>query len=171
MNVPLSTRLLDEVVRRARNQTACNAGPWEALANPGSPSTRRAAALTHVAGELAAAALSWEEFPSGYRAQVRADLVSVGAAALLWLRVFGSRQVPVKSPLPHRGSAPEHPEALFYELDLAALDPGQRWRLVEHLAERFGIPPAEVAAELMVNGYVPLLADDLTLTIDARAVL
>ena len=88
-----------------------------------------------------------------------------------WEKVFGGRQVPIKSPLPHRGSAPGHPDALFYELDLAALNPGQRWRLVEHLAARFDEPPAEVAAELMVNGYVPLLADDLTLTIDARVVL
>ena len=102
---------------------------------------------------------------------VRATIRDTAARAADWERVFGSRQIPIKSPVPHRGSAPGHASAEFYELALEQLSPEQRERLVHHLAERFEIPPAEVYVELRRHGYVPILAEDVSVSIDARCIL
>lgn len=81
-----------------------------------------------------------------------------------WLAVLGSREVVLKSPLPHLASAPGHPEALFFEMDLAALSGEQRARLIKHLSKRFGVPVSEVARDLDQVGC-PILDEDVTVCV------
>lgn len=83
--------------------------------------------------------------------------------AAWWLEVFGGDRCPIKSILPHRASLPGHPNALVYELDLAALTPEMRERLVASIAKRFNLSPAFVEFDLDNEG-VPVLADDVVVS-------
>jgi hypothetical protein len=81
-----------------------------------------------------------------------------------WEETLGTRTVHVKSPLPSMATLPGYPAAMIYELDLEMITPEQRERLVAHLAQKFGIPADEVAAQLDQHG-VPILADDCTVMV------
>lgn len=83
--------------------------------------------------------------------------------AAWWLEVFGGDRCPVKSILPQRGNLPGKPDALFYEMDIAALTPEQRGRLVQSLAKRFGYILTLV--EFSLDNYgCPVLADDVVVS-------
>lgn len=77
-----------------------------------------------------------------------------------WLQVLGSRKVELKAPFPQWKSAPGYPAALFYEIDLGALKPDQRARLIVHIARRFQVPVEEVERDLDAVGC-PILAEDV----------
>lgn len=81
-----------------------------------------------------------------------------------WMRVFGTNQVVLKSPLAHAGIFPGVGKKDCYDVDLAALTPAQRERMILHISERFDIPLEEVRAELD-NVGMPILADDVIVTI------
>jgi hypothetical protein len=85
------------------------------------------------------------------------------ARAAWWLEVFGGDRCPVKSILPHRANLPGHPNALVYEMDLAALTPEMRERLVDSIASRFSLTPDLVEFHLDDEG-VPILADDVVVS-------
>lgn len=97
---------------------------------------------------------NWKTF-----ATIRVD--SERAAA--WREVFGGDRVPVKSILPGRANLPGKMNALVYEMDIAALTPDQRSRLVASIASRFEQDPAFVEANLDREGC-PVLADDVTVS-------
>lgn len=80
-----------------------------------------------------------------------------------WLKVMGSREIAIKSPLPHLAILPDS-RAWVFDMDLEALTPEQRARLIAHLAERFHLPVAEVEANLDQEGC-PVLDEDVTVTI------
>lgn len=84
--------------------------------------------------------------------------------AAAWTAVFGGRVVPLVSPFPHEASAPGIAAAWFYQIDVTAITPGQRARLVAHIASRFDIPEAEVDAALDTVGC-PVLAEDVTVVV------
>lgn len=81
-----------------------------------------------------------------------------------WEAVFGDTNVCIKSPVPIVANLPGRPGVPIYELDLAQLTAVQRERLIAHIAAKFNIPADEVAADLDTIG-VPILADDVTITI------
>lgn len=81
-----------------------------------------------------------------------------------WLRVLGTNEVVLKSPVPHLASASGIPEALFFEMDLTALSSEQRTRLIKHLARRFHVPEQEVVRDLDRVGC-PILDTDVTVTV------
>src|SRR5581483_4842734 len=62
-----------------------------------------------------------------------------------WIEVLGSNEAPLTSPYPMTASAPGIAQGAFYSLDIAALDDGQRTRLIAYLARRFELPEEEVA--------------------------
>jgi hypothetical protein len=73
---------------------------------------------------------NWETF-----ATIRAD----SDRAESWREVFGGDRCPVKSILPARANLPGKPDALIYEMDLAALTPKMRERLIQSIAKRFSL--------------------------------
>jgi hypothetical protein len=78
-----------------------------------------------------------------------------------WLEVFEGDKAPIKSILSHRVNVPGKSDVLAYELDIAALTPEMRERLVNSIAKRFGQNPAFVEFDLD-NVGCPILADGVT---------
>ena len=75
-------------------------------------------------------------------------------------KVFGTRTVPVISPIPEWAKLPGFEEAkAVYDLDLQRISADQRERLVTHIAEKFGLEPSAVEADLDEVG-MPILADE-----------
>ncbi|MFW6136424.1 MAG: hypothetical protein ACOC7N_06345 [Chloroflexota bacterium] len=87
--------------------------------------------------------------------------------ATLWRRVFGQPdgdhpEVPIVSLIPILVQVPRHKDLQrAYQLDLNAITTRQRARLVQALAERFGLSATDVAASIDQVG-VPILARDVT---------
>jgi hypothetical protein len=75
-----------------------------------------------------------------------------------WESIFGTATVRVKSPVPVLADLPGKPNSMIFELDLEAITPEQRGKLVAHLAGKFGISAVEVEANLDDHG-VPILAE------------
>jgi hypothetical protein len=101
------------------------------------------------------------------RRPVRDFWVSVhGPRAADFEKVFGSSTVAVQSPGTRLAKLPgfDKPQEVYLlDLDWAA-EQGRRDALVEHLAQRFGIPAADVDRTLDQEG-VPILASDTTVAI------
>lgn len=72
--------------------------------------------------------------------------------AMVWGRVFQRRAVPVVSAQAVYVRIPEYGDAWCYQVDVGALDEGQRERLVLYLAEEFRQPVDEVREYLDADG-------------------
>ena len=85
-----------------------------------------------------------------------------------WLRVFHGAQLPIVTPTPMCAQLPigEHD---VYLVVLELLEEDVRDRLVQHLAEKFN-EPVDVARQVLAQEGLPILAEDLTVSIDARFV-
>lgn len=79
--------------------------------------------------------------------------------------IFGTTTVHVKSPVPEMMNLPGKPGSLAYMLDMEFLTEAQRHALVMHIANKFVIPPGDVAATLDENG-VPILAEHCVVTVE-----
>ena len=92
--------------------------------------------------------------------------------AAFWRRVFDGERVPIVSFVPQVCSLPGHEEPQWvYMLDLKAITDEQRFRLMEALAERFGLLEEEVETSLEAHG-VPILADGVSVSsTDRRLVM
>lgn len=87
-----------------------------------------------------------------------------------WERICGTREFPVISPLPVRGSAPGVEAGSFYQLDLDAMDVGLLDRILTHLCDKFQVPREEGEAHLREVG-IPILADGCSMMTDNPALL
>lgn len=94
----------------------------------------------------------------------RATIRQESERARDWQAVFGSREIPLRSPFPHEATAPGIACAWFYDIDLSLLTAGQRARLITHITTRFRIDEREVAADLDIIGC-PILAEDVIVTV------
>jgi hypothetical protein len=83
-----------------------------------------------------------------------------------WREIFGTDKVPIISPIPTMATLPgfEEPQSV-YLLDLSAITPEQREKLVQHTAERFGLDPIMVDVDLDKVG-MPILADQVVMSSD-----
>ena len=95
-----------------------------------------------------------------FKATIREDSSRVAG----WLEVFGSREIPLQSPIPILSSAPGVPEAMFFLLDLREITGEQRSRLVKYLARTFQVDEREVDETLDEVGC-PILDEDVTITV------
>ncbi len=84
--------------------------------------------------------------------------------AQAWLKVFGSHEIALCSPIPQWASAPGVPKGLFYFLDLNELTPEQRERLIVYISHRFQVDEQEVRETLDAIGC-PILDEDVTVTV------
>lgn len=81
-----------------------------------------------------------------------------------WTEIFGEPKAPILSILPHLAMLPGFNEPQeVYELDLKAITPQQRERLVRVTAGKFGLAISEVEAALDDHG-MPVLADDVAVS-------
>jgi len=81
-----------------------------------------------------------------------------------WLKVFGTTIIPLRSPLPTIAILPGLGERVIYQIDISALSPEQRQRMIQHISRRFRIAPEEVDAALDEQGC-PIRAEDVTVSI------
>lgn len=81
----------------------------------------------------------------------------------LWQAVFGGDEVPIVSIVPQVGNFPGVGEQRFYSLDLKAITPEQRQRLVASIAAKFGQTVEFVEANIETIG-VPILACDVVVS-------
>lgn len=88
--------------------------------------------------------------------------------AKVWREVLGGETAPIKGPVTCRVEIIGHGMNDAYLLDLEKLNPQQKSRLVVHLSTTFKIEPDEVRAQLHLDGTVPILADDVSVTFDGR---
>lgn len=95
-----------------------------------------------------------------------ATVTATGERAEEWRAVFGTATLPVRSWCPYRVHLPGRPGELVFDLDMAAVTPEVRGRLVAALARRFGLDEAEVGRDLDAFG-VPLPVEGLMLTVAA----
>lgn len=87
-------------------------------------------------------------------------------------RVFGTTTVPVKQlfAVPHWAVLPDIGEAKVYDVDMDALTPGQRERLIGYSMERFGMTREECEIELKRKGF-PILAGNTVFASDRPSFL
>lgn len=86
-----------------------------------------------------------------------------------WLEVLGTPEVPLESPNAHVGIFPGVGEARCYKVAVSRLSPAQLGRLVAFISGKFQIPADEVMASLLGRQGLPVLADDVDVSIDLRA--
>lgn len=97
-------------------------------------------------------------------------LVSGSERAEKFIRIFGGTTIPLKSPVAVAGRLPDGTAAAFYLLDFARVTPEQMDRLVRQLADDFGDSVDAVRGGLEEQGFLPLLAKDISVAFDARLV-
>jgi len=92
----------------------------------------------------------------------------------MWREIYGSLEVPLKSPVPQLGEFPDDQGGMairkFYEADLTKFTPKQLDKAAEIIGRRFGIPAQEIRQDIERQG-IPVLADDVSVSFDARLVL
>ncbi len=83
----------------------------------------------------------------------------------LFVDLFGTNVVCVRSFIPLPAQLPGIGEGMVYELDMQEINAEQRARLTAHIAGRFSLPLGEVERELEQFGC-PILAEGTTLVIE-----
>lgn len=87
-----------------------------------------------------------------------------------WKEVYGSLEVPITSPVPVIAVGPDGKKAQYYMVNTQELSAEQLEKVAQFVSEKFDLPIDEVRTEIEVQG-IPLLAEDLTVSFDARLVL
>ncbi len=87
-----------------------------------------------------------------------------------WRHVFGSLDVPLESPLSVRSETPAGEKELYF-VAVEKLDEDQVERIVAHLAKKFSVAPEAVREDLGSAHGLPILAEDVSVSFDARFVL
>lgn len=94
--------------------------------------------------------------------------------ATWWREVYGSLDVPLISPVPELGRFPDDDgnEAVkqFYKVDLDKLTDEQIQHTAEIASKKFDIPVDEILNDIRTTG-IPILADDVSVSFDARLIL
>jgi hypothetical protein len=83
-----------------------------------------------------------------------------GTRRALWIEIFPDAVLPIKSMFTIKTDLPGHPGADAYMLDLDAISPDQRAKMIDVLATRFNIPREELADE--IEKGVPILAEGVS---------
>ncbi|MCB0176183.1 MAG: hypothetical protein KDJ97_37135 [Anaerolineae bacterium] len=99
----------------------------------------------------------------------RIDPAADPERAAMFMEVYGSYTIPLLSFVPSWQSLPIG-ERLCYLVNLRAITPDQRRRLVDYIARRFDIDPASVEADLDQIG-MPVLTEHITVTSSDQGLL
>jgi hypothetical protein len=87
-----------------------------------------------------------------------------------WVRVLGQDVVPLKSPASFLANLGEEADVEVYALAVEALSIGQCARLVDWIAENFGVAP-QLAVQAINGVGFPVRAADVTVGMSMRAFL
>ena len=92
-------------------------------------------------------------------------LTTTGSRYQEWISVFVTNEIPLVSPLYDFIEITGRGGEAVYMLDVKALTPEQRERLVKHLSAKFGVSEQEVNEQLDSIGC-PILTDDIMTSSD-----
>jgi hypothetical protein len=84
-----------------------------------------------------------------------------------WLNILGGDAVPLRHCVPLKATLGEETDVEIYRLNVDAFTEGQRDRLVQFVALKFGVAPALVNADLESVGF-PIRAQDVDVVILGR---
>lgn len=84
-----------------------------------------------------------------------------------WKRVFGDRWVPIMGPMAVTMDLGDGPKR-YLKVAVKSLSKEQRARIVEHISSKFDISPDEVNEGLDSDYGLPILEDDVTISMDMR---
>lgn len=87
-----------------------------------------------------------------------------------WHRILGSDEVPLLSPFPAEAVLGEEMTNV-YALDWQNLDGEASQRLLEFLANKFGVETKVIEADLDRDGHFPIREQDVTVCYSMRAFL
>lgn len=87
-----------------------------------------------------------------------------------WRHCYGSLDVPLLSPIPEWRRGPDGTPQRFFKVDMRRLTDEQRERVAAFVADKFSVPIDDVRADMERDG-IPILADDVIVSFDARLVL
>lgn len=85
-----------------------------------------------------------------------------------WVHVFGSRSIPITSPVPHDLLGPDGVVRSFYRVDLRRMTVDQVARAAALVAERFGVTVADAQVGITGEHGLPILAEDVSVGFDVR---
>lgn len=85
-----------------------------------------------------------------------------------WAGIFDGGEIPLKSCWPASANLGPEKSVQVYALDIPRLTPGQRERLVQWTAEKFGVAPKLVNEELEAVGF-PIRECDVIVAFRLRA--
>lgn len=88
----------------------------------------------------------------------------------VWVKVFGSTEVPLQSPVATRADIGREKDVPVYLLNLAAMTLKQRANLLGFVSRKFGVPIYELEKEIAEHGF-PIRESDVIVSISARAFL
>jgi hypothetical protein len=88
-----------------------------------------------------------------------------------WVEVFGTRTIPLESPIEHVAELPGRGPRRFYRVAVKQLSREQLERVARHLSGKFQLPIDEVLRDLAGEHGLPILADEITVSISLRAFL
>lgn len=92
--------------------------------------------------------------------------------AAWWSLLYGSLDVPLKSPVPHRALDVDGEPEEYYMIDIGQLTDMQFERLAKIMSDKFNVPIAEVRAGMRGEHGVPIRAKLVTtVSFDARRIL
>lgn len=81
-----------------------------------------------------------------------------------WLRIYGTDEIPITCPIPlSRASFPGIGEQDYYQLDLKAITPEMKERVIASIALEFNLPIEQVRQSIDEIG-VPVLANGVMTT-------
>jgi hypothetical protein len=87
-----------------------------------------------------------------------------------WARILAGDEVPLVKPVASRANLGDEKNVEVYVLDIQRLTADQRDRLVQWVAEKFGVPPAAVNEQLESVGF-PIREADVIVAFSMRAFL
>lgn len=87
-----------------------------------------------------------------------------------WLEVYGTLSVPLISPVPVQCEGPFGVDS-FYKIAVDKLSDEQCNRAIAFIARKFNLPEAEVREGIFKGEGLPVLAEDITVSFDARLLL
>lgn len=88
--------------------------------------------------------------------------------ARIWREVLGGTTAPIKSPVTTRVEIEGLGMQNVYLLDVGRLNKQQLGRLVAHLSTKFIASEDFVRAQLLMEGSVPILEEDVGVSFDGR---
>lgn len=98
----------------------------------------------------------------------RASLNPSSPRYVEWRKIFDTDEIPITSPFPIKAKLGEE-EDMIHAIDWRMLDGLTSERLIEYIANKFAVTPAEVEKQIDEDAHFPIRASDVIISMSPRA--